>query len=360
MFFDQKFKMNNKNWVKIWFSTNPQEVVTPTIADQLITLGIENPQRKFTLVFSSSILDEEGRKKLNTLQTSYHENDFCNLSLHIEFLDIDSPDFIEKLDENEQELFEYARLELRSFSHGGNPAAASDIIRLLSPCYKQGIYTDFDVLLDFSNTLLSESGHEDIPAAVLIPTISYKGRYCNDVIIIASGVKAAELDFIKCLQAGIVQMYRGEGLENILNNMQMKRAEDDEKQLDQMIKNVKRQRTTRNPLIALRAEIEKKIKEGRSLDFWTEAYKQSVMQASGPGMYRRVIYDQQFSPASVASYHQVEKLRTLIKSQIDGQKNTASWIPQSAKQGLLIMNTIALSEGNTPLVTEPVNTAPSL
>ncbi|WP_158423044.1 glycosyltransferase family 88 protein [Legionella oakridgensis] len=324
--------MNHENWVKIWFSTNPQQFINPIIAEQLLTLGKDNSKKKFTLLFSSSILNEEGKKQLRKMQTFYHDlhqEDFC----HIEFLDIDSDDFISKLDESEQELFGYARLELANLGHGGNPAAASDIIRLLSPCYKQGNYTDFDVPLSFADGLFSENGYEEIPAAVLIPMVRHDGRYCNDVIIIASEAKATELNFITALQAAIVKMYRGEGLENILNNMRIKGTVDDEKQFVEMIESTKGPLTASSPLIALRAKIMNKITDGNSLDFWKEAYMQSVMQASGPGMYKRVMYNQQFPPTSVASYLQVKQLKTMIQSQIYGQQNAASWVPQRPMQG---------------------------
>ncbi|QEY51557.1 hypothetical protein FQU71_10010 [Legionella longbeachae] len=317
------FKASDKDWVKIWFSTDPSQFMKKEMSDQFLELAIFNEGKRFVLVYSSSILDKQGKRQLQEMQDSIPE-----LQDQISYLDIDSKEFISALKDYEKELYSCAKAELASLSTGGNAAAASDIVRILSPCFTQGHYTDFDVPLDFSEFPSSPEGERSIVNSVLIPMRG--GKYCNDVIVVAKSATEEQLAFITAIQRKIVTTYQGDGLEKISNNISHKialGAPEEVEQLKQMIKTANTTGTNPNPLIALRSAIKTKLNTSSSpasSAFWQQAYMRSVMNTTGPGVHEQVHKRDSQAAAHVAP---LGEFGFIARSQVNGQANSSSWVP---------------------------------
>lgn len=132
--------LNTLNHVKIWFNKNDPNAPFNGIVNELrlVRHQTNNPQGSLTVVIWKKLMSKEiGLEKLNTFQKKYPK---------ITFLDLD--DLENEINDTEKELLKIAKNELTE-KHG-NAAPASDIVRFLRPVIKRGIYTDFDVEVNFS------------------------------------------------------------------------------------------------------------------------------------------------------------------------------------------------------------------
>jgi len=177
-------------FVKIWFTKNPNEFLSLKNKTRLVEFCKNNPDATLTIIYSSALLNNHGRADFEKLKQR-HPN--------IIFSDFSSPEFKEKITEKcELQLYRIAENELTRLYRGGNVAAASDAVRLLSPSYKSGIYSDFDTVIK------SRKGITPIPEPLLFNSPEEE-MYCNDVIIVAND--ATENEPLKNLQNEIVHRY---------------------------------------------------------------------------------------------------------------------------------------------------------
>jgi len=131
----ENYQLNPHRHVKIWFSRDEDIFLNPENQLRLVRVRANNPRDTLSFVYDKSLLS--AKAQLNLQQ-------FC--ARHkIEALDI--ADLKKELvTDREKELMAYVKEEIRRTKNntGGSFAAASDILRWLSPVYERGIYTDFD------------------------------------------------------------------------------------------------------------------------------------------------------------------------------------------------------------------------
>lgn len=185
--------------MKIWFTKNPNEFLSLKNKTRLVEFCKNNPDATLTIIYSSALLNNHGRADFEKLKQR-HPN--------IIFSDFSSPEFKEKItDKCELQLYHIAENELTRLYRGGNVAAASDAVRLLSPSYKSGIYSDFDTVIK------SRKGITSIPEPLLFNSPRNE-EYCNDVIIVAND--ATENEPLKKIQNEVVRRYSASPKEYLL------------------------------------------------------------------------------------------------------------------------------------------------
>lgn len=125
---------------KIWFSKEPNEFLSPENQARFIKACSDNPQIKFSFIYSGTCLNAQAKRDLL---------DFCN---KYAIAPVDFDVIIEKHLKNpeDQKLYHLAKKEIQA--KGGNMAGASDCTRLIIPVIEQyGTYSDFDVALYFAD-----------------------------------------------------------------------------------------------------------------------------------------------------------------------------------------------------------------
>lgn len=135
------YTLNPHRHVKIWLSQDPAIFMNQENQLRLVQMRVKNPDDEIHLVYANTLLAEDARLQLG---------DFCAKHRII-------PVAIEEQvlprcahNDEEQRLAEIYQREISALHEGGNVAAASDILRWLSPVYSLGIYSDFDVVIDTS------------------------------------------------------------------------------------------------------------------------------------------------------------------------------------------------------------------
>ena len=134
-----KYQFNPHRHVKIWLSQNPSVFLNMTNQLRLIRMRLMNPLDDIHLVYDSRLLNDVAISELNQ---------FCEKH-HIIPVDVVSeviPGCVTPLEIRILELYHEEILNLGE--GGGNLAGASDKLRVLSPIYRRGAYTDFDVEVD--------------------------------------------------------------------------------------------------------------------------------------------------------------------------------------------------------------------
>lgn len=136
------FTINTKEFVKIWFSRDPSVFMNFTNQLRMIRFRNTNKTAKITLIYSSKMLHEQANK------------DFLRFCKQYNIIPWDFDTALKKVinrvgSREEKELLQLADQELEN-TLLGNVAAASDIVRLLRPVLRRGIYSDVDFEFDFS------------------------------------------------------------------------------------------------------------------------------------------------------------------------------------------------------------------
>ncbi len=127
------FKTNKQ--VAIWFSTDPKIALRPKEKEALIKRSFYS-QGNEVLIYSSLLLEETAKNELLDFAKQYK----------IKLIDID---FLPvQLSPPSQRLLEKAKLELNYLNKGGNPAAASDLIRWIPELMMGSVYADIDLPID--------------------------------------------------------------------------------------------------------------------------------------------------------------------------------------------------------------------
>ncbi len=172
------------NHFKIWLSKDPDKFLNPENQIRMMTMRIRNPKDIIHFVYDSSLLNDQARKNL---QNFCEENNFIPFDIHAI-----NP---ESLSTIEQDLLRYYQDEIKNLNTGGNLAVASDILRWLSPVFKLGNYTDFDVPVDTSQ--LPETMLVDAPLLLNIGSLELG---FNELII-------SNNDFISVVDAKSAEKY---------------------------------------------------------------------------------------------------------------------------------------------------------
>ncbi|CAM2883979.1 glycosyltransferase family 88 protein [Legionella worsleiensis] len=183
--------------VKIWLSMKPDNFMNTENQMRLITMRENNPADSISLVYDSSLLNEQAINSLNL---------FC---AEHRITPVDAHQFATNLNsEHEHTLYELYRDEITHFNEGGNPALASDILRWLSPVYTRGTYTDFDVPVDTAK--LPKKMDVQAPLLLNIGSLRIRNKDIilsnNDYIAIADPL-AAQNDINK-IQQGMIDVLR--------------------------------------------------------------------------------------------------------------------------------------------------------
>ncbi|WP_233588643.1 glycosyltransferase family 88 protein [Legionella sp. km535] len=200
------YQYNPHLHVKIWLSNKPGIFMNTENQMRLISMREKNPTDSISLIYDSSLLNEQALKNLYR---------FC---AEHRITPVDAHQFPENLTtENEKKLYEFYRDEITHLSEGGNLAVASDILRWLSPVYSVGAYTDFDVPVDTSK--LPARVSVKAPLLLNIGSLRIRNKDIilsnNDYIAIVDPNAAKEE--IEKVQQGIIQVlsqYTNDFIEN--------------------------------------------------------------------------------------------------------------------------------------------------
>lgn len=140
---EPEYVFNPHRHVKIWLSKNKDEFMNQENQLRLVKMRADNPKDEINLVYSGQLLSEQSRQDLELFCKKNRINPVC-----IE------EDVIPKCKNNvnEQKLVKLYQDEINFLANGGNLAAASDILRWLSPVYSLGTYSDLDVSVKMKKT----------------------------------------------------------------------------------------------------------------------------------------------------------------------------------------------------------------
>ena len=341
-----QFKIPTDKWVMIWFTTNPDEFISEINHNRLNAFFENFPNRKMTLVYSSDKLSDAGKCARNLFQgeveSVYDEK-------QLELIDFNSDEFKNQLaSQEEKALYALAERELSYFNLGGNPAAASDLTRLITTRY--GIYTDFDVVFETLENLGGVKNSIPVNTAMLFSADS--SRCCNDFIAVALGYSDGRE--LRSIQQYVIEGYNNHWKRIVDGMSSVLKKEIFSDFLDEYDKIKHFQppaslgsswffSSTHNRLFVFRQLVEEKIKAAENesnllkLSFWIEAYKQSVLTLSGPRNMELAI--QKFDGLCYAHSYEKTDLSTLVQTQLlrtkksrrDGEyPNDASWVPGEA------------------------------
>ncbi|MCX7114778.1 MAG: hypothetical protein NTW08_02545 [Gammaproteobacteria bacterium] len=175
------YPLSLKQHFRIWFSYHPGIGINETNKRRLIAFRAENPGITITLVYSSDLLTEAAHTQLLALLTE-HRIQPLNIPLK---RDEDVAAFLaQDFTEEDQELYELAREELLHLDDYGNPAVASDQLRLVF-LEKLRIYADLDT------KVVLPAGAENITIEVRVPLLypQAAGGFNNDVLMLADPSK---------------------------------------------------------------------------------------------------------------------------------------------------------------------------
>lgn len=170
------FQVSLQKHFKIWLSVNPQVGLNPLNQRRLQEFSSSHPHLQITLVYCAELLTPEADQALCMFLSEQNIVPF-NIPLASKAQDV----FFRthKFDEVDKQLYAIVVEELKNLKSWGNPARASDILRLL--LLKLGIYSDLDTTVRVPVTMLSKPVIVNTP--ILWPSIV--GMSNNDVIVLS-------------------------------------------------------------------------------------------------------------------------------------------------------------------------------
>ena len=149
----QRYHFNLNRFYRIWFSNQPDQYLGIENELRFIRMRAQNKDKAISFLYSASALSSAALTKMKKFCETHKLNP----------VDFDT-EIMPLLEHNyDKDLYLIARTELmHALRHkGGNLAAASDCLRLIVPVIeKYGIYSDFDVELNFNqqpHTLIKAS-----------------------------------------------------------------------------------------------------------------------------------------------------------------------------------------------------------
>ena len=132
----KRYDFNPHRHVKIWLSKHPDVFLNEENQLRLVRMREDCPNDPIHLIYDSRLLTAAGQEQRRI---------FCEKHQIIP-IDMDQ-DIIQKttFDPEETKLLAIYHDEIEHLDEEGNLAAASDVLRWLSPVYRLGTYSDFDV-----------------------------------------------------------------------------------------------------------------------------------------------------------------------------------------------------------------------
>lgn len=180
------FQIYTEKLYKIWFSNKPDQFLNPENQLRFIRLRQTNPKQTISFLYSSALLSP---KALSDLK------DFCTKISIIPFdFDKDLQPLVKNI--GDKKLYNLVKNELNAWvkNEGGDPAAASDITRWVTPVIEKcGIYSDFDVDINFST--LPKFIDVKFPIVFPLPqTLSGTFMFNNEFIAVALNPETLKID----------------------------------------------------------------------------------------------------------------------------------------------------------------------
>lgn len=211
-----KFAFNPHHHVKIWLSKNQDSFLNPLNQLRLVRMRVKNPDDTIHFVYDSRLLS---KKALTNLNTFCKKHDFKPIDVYTQITP--ACQTIE-----EKKLITLYEDEILHLNEGGNLAAASDILRFLSPVYSLGTYSDFDVEINTAKLPASIPVKEPVLMNLTYEPVIY---FCNDIVAVVT--PSAALEHIQIIQramieacaartTGYVTTFNPELYFTVLNNLQ--------------------------------------------------------------------------------------------------------------------------------------------
>jgi|GEM_PF-5481147 hypothetical protein len=192
---------------KIWFSANPDRFLYMEDQLRLIRMRKRNPGITLGLLYSSVCLSTQSQEKLKI---------FCEKHV-IDAVDFDQdvPCLLETAAFEDIALYWIAKCEMRN--PAGNLGAASDCARLIMPIIeKLGIYSDFDVDVDFSKKNQVQT-IQAVKAPIILPAkVTERGEPYINIDFLAfthdredkNKLSPTAVSDLRCLQQKVLWCYR--------------------------------------------------------------------------------------------------------------------------------------------------------
>ncbi len=211
------YQFNPHRHVKIWLSKNENVFLNLENQLRLVKMRTTNPDDKINFIYDSRLLTKKAQENLT---------DFC---IRYNLIAYDFAELKETCQTTEERnLLKIYEAEIKRFNDGkgGNPAAASDILRWLKPVYTLGTYADFDTAINTQG--LAET--IDVEQPLLISLGSIKPAFItsmlfddkesilinNDIIAIVDAEAALKklqevqrMIYSRCQELPIAQMVEG-------------------------------------------------------------------------------------------------------------------------------------------------------
>lgn len=200
------YQYNPHKHYKIGLSKNPEVFLTQTEQLHLVRMREINPDDEINLVYDSRLLSEEAKIQLTNFCTKEVELFKQNINL----IDIEKLLSIETLTEEEKKLKGIYEEQIKNLDNGGNLEVASQVLRWMSPIYKLGTYSDFDVVP--STKGLEEEISVEKPILIDVGTDGYNSNSSYEQIIANPHVMAIvdhdeAIEEIKKIQNNLIAGY---------------------------------------------------------------------------------------------------------------------------------------------------------
>lgn len=292
-------------WVSIWISLNPNIFLRDLEKDRIRQMLSDNPDFSLTVFYAKSQLNEKGLVDLADFLKEFSDG-------RLKICDFTDTLFEESLiSDNERALYKIIQIEMKKLGGDeGNPAAISDILRLLSFCYSQGVYKDFDVYV-------RQKPGANLSAVAIEPNCfnCYIGTgidfsLCNDFVAIpyTSTLPDDVPENLRVLQNRIIENYTRFDLTSFLKkhclNMQNKSEGKNsqcteinleillriiycsviETYLNETEALIKKQTSDESPG-ALIFTLRKMARQYSGGSFWQQLYIFSIVSVSGPSIF---------------------------------------------------------------------------
>ncbi|WED41937.1 glycosyltransferase family 88 protein [Legionella cardiaca] len=187
------YNFNPHRHVKIWLSKDSNSFLNIENQLRLIRMRDINPTDEINFIYDSNLLTPKALEELKSFCEKYKINAR------------DVQEIIPECNtEEEKHLIEVYQNEVSHLHEGGNLAVLSDVLRWLSPIYKLGTYTDFDVSVD--TRALPPTITVEKPILFRIGSVAVQGKVesiaiNNDTIAVVDN--EAALPTIKKIQRAI-------------------------------------------------------------------------------------------------------------------------------------------------------------
>lgn len=192
----EEYFLNTRKLYKTWFTNDPEIFLNFENQLRFIKFRKYNPEADISLVYSSELLSEKAKQKMNV---------FC-ATHNIMAVNFDTEIFGNSIDPQEIAIHQLAKQELQAWAPidiGGNGAAASDILRFSKKVIEKcGVYSDFDVIVKLDELPKKYK----IKSPIILPT------RCNDFIAFAKdqddNIHIHAYDLIDKGQLAIISNYK--------------------------------------------------------------------------------------------------------------------------------------------------------